>query len=127
MKDDLTNKRKAAEDLGLPGPEAAPPAEEQKADKKAKEEDEEVHLFPFLAKDDISKFSRELTSKSCIQFNQMEADAESIEAKMLISAKLLERMVSCHSWVELPQLRKRIFYIDNLVTSCHAVLCFFFC
>ena len=46
MKDDLTNKRKAAEDLGLPGPEAAPPAEEQKADKKAaKEEDEEVHFF----------------------------------------------------------------------------------
>ena len=54
-------------------------------------------------------------SKRCIQFNQMEADAESIEAKMLISAKLLERMVSCHcTWVKLPQLRKRIFYIDNL-------------
>ena len=106
MKDDLTNKRKAAEDLGLPGPEAAPPAEEQKADKKAaKEEDEEVHFFnlkemhPFLAEDDISKFSRDSTSKSCIQFNQMEADAESIEAKMLISAKLLERMVSCHDWM----------------------------
>ena len=64
MKDDLTNKRKAAEDLGLPGPEAAPPAEEQKADKKAaKEEDEEVHLFPFLAEEDISKFSRELLLK----------------------------------------------------------------
>ena len=37
--------RKAAEDLGLPGPEAAAPAEDQKSEKKpSKEEAEEVNI-----------------------------------------------------------------------------------
>ena len=55
---------------------------------------------PFLQKRTFLNFRVNYCWKSCIQFNQMEADAESIEAKMLISAKLLERMVSCHTWMK---------------------------